>query len=401
MKKVSIIGQGYVGLTIASYAYKHYKVVGYDNNEEKIKLLKSGKSPVEVVTSKTVESMIESGNFTPTNEQGDISDSDIVVIAVPTPLGVTRLPDLSFIESACEHIGKFLSKKTLIINESTSFPGTVRNLIKPRIESVNSSLIHDYAISPERVDPGRKDWNQENTARLVAGLTPEAAEATYDFYSKFCSNLVRVSTPEVAEAAKLFENTFRQVNIALVNEFAIISNALKIPVNEVLDAAATKPYGFMKFSPSAGVGGHCIPVDPSYLSFAANSVGVNAKFIELANRVNLEMPNYIVSRVLADCGGNLHGKRVLVFGIAYKPDVSDVRESPSIALIEVLRDLGAIVSWHDEVVGSWNDENSSEIENFDVAILAIRHSNLSSEKIMKSANYVFDCTGTCISATQL
>lgn len=401
MKKVSIIGQGYVGLTIASYAYKHYKVVGYDNNEERIKLLKSGKSPVEVVASKTVESMIESGNFTPTNEQGDISDSDIVVIAVPTPLGVTRLPDLSFIESACEHIGKFLSKKTLIINESTSFPGTVRNVIKPRIESVNSSLIHDYAISPERVDPGRKDWNQENTARLISGLTPEAAEATYDFYSKFCSNLVRVSTPEVAEAAKLFENTFRQVNIALVNEFAIISNALKIPVNEVLDAAATKPYGFMKFSPSAGVGGHCIPVDPSYLSFAANSVGVNAKFIELANRVNLEMPNYIVSRVLADCGGSLRGKRVLVFGIAYKPDVSDVRESPSIALIEVLRDLGAIVSWHDEIVGSWNDENSSEIENFDVAILATRHSNLSSEKIMKSANYVFDCTGTCMSATQL
>jgi UDP-N-acetyl-D-glucosamine dehydrogenase len=375
--------------------------VGYDTNLGKINRIKNGKSPVEVVTSETIVQMNSSGNYSATANQEDISDSDIVVIAVPTPLDTNRHPDLSYIESACEILGTHLSKVTLIINESTSFPGTIRNVIKPKIESINKNLIHQYAISPERVDPGRSDWDQKNTPRIIAGLSPEATDATREFYSKFCENLIEVSSPEVAETAKLFENTFRQVNIALVNEFAIISNALEIPVKEVLEAAATKPYGFMKFLPSAGVGGHCIPVDPSYLSFAANSVGVKARFIELANEINLEMPNYIVSRVVADNGGKLAGKKILVIGIAYKADVSDVRESPAISIIKALKSEGAIVSWHDEIVNEWGKDTSCEAIGFDIAILATRHSYLADNQIMSAANYVFDCTGTCKGATQL
>ena len=278
--KVAIIGQGYVGLTISAFASKHHRVVGFDNNAVNVDRLNQGISHIEGVDSKDIAAAISAGNYRATTDPTDISDSEIVVIAVPTPLTKDRKPDLTFIDAACKTIGSSLSSQALIINESTSFPGTLRDYIKPLVEkySVNK-LDHLYAISPERVDPGRTDWNQKNTPRLFAGLTHEASDKTRDFYATFCDNLVEVSSHEVAEAAKLFENTFRQVNIALVNEFAEISHALGISVHETLDAANTKPYGFMKFNPSAGVGGHCIPVDPSYLAHVAAERGVPATFI--------------------------------------------------------------------------------------------------------------------------
>jgi UDP-N-acetyl-D-glucosamine dehydrogenase len=250
-----------------------------------------------------------------------------------------------------------------------------------------------YASSPERVDPGNKEWTQKNTPRLLAGLTPEATALARKFYSSFCDEVIEVATPEVAEAAKLFENTFRQVNIALVNEFAQISDALDIPTREVLDAAATKPFGFMSFQPGPGVGGHCIPVDPSYLAYVAEKVGVPAEFIKRANQVNLGMPAYAVSRVAKDIG-SLRGKKVVVVGISYKANVSDIREAPAVLVIDELKKHGAEVSWHDPVVGTWHGQSSSELRGFDVAIVVTKHDVVSEAEVKACAPYVFDCTGS-------
>lgn len=392
--KVAIIGQGYVGLTIAAFASQHHQVIGFDNNSENVLRLNQGISHIEGVDSKDLAAAIGAGNYKATANASDISDAEIVVIAVPTPLTADRKPDLSFIDSACKTIGSSLKNVALIINESTSFPGTLRDYIKPGVEKYSgNNLGHLYAISPERVDPGRTDWDQKNTPRLFAGLTKEASDKTHAFYSSFCDNLIEVSSPEVAEAAKLFENTFRQVNIALVNEFAEISHALGISVHETLEAANTKPYGFMKFNPSAGVGGHCIPVDPSYLAFAAAEKGIPATFIERANEVNLEMPKYIVERVAADNGGSLKGKHIQVIGIAYKPNVADVRETPAALVLKELAAQGAITSWHDPVVGTWGREKSSDLGGVDISIVVTLHDVMDRSKIMASAPYVFDTTG--------
>jgi UDP-N-acetyl-D-glucosamine dehydrogenase len=392
--KVSIIGQGYVGLTISVFAAEHHTVVGFDKNQGVVDALNSGRSHIEGVASSALAKWIAAGKYKATTDAADIAGSDVVVIAVPTPLAADRKPDLAFVEAACKTIGENLKTPALIINESTSFPGTVRNLIKPEIEKYSGgSIEHMYAVSPERVDPGRVDWDQKNTPRLYAGLTPEASKAVREFYSTFCDNLVEVSSPEVAESAKLFENTFRQVNIALVNEFAQIAHALGISVYETLDAAATKPYGFMKFMPSAGVGGHCIPVDPSYLADTAARVGVPATFIERANEVNLEMAAYVVGRVAADNGGSLSGKSVQVVGVAYKPNVADTRETPAELVIEELKKAGAVVTWHDPVVKSWHGANSSDLGGSDIAVVVTMHYVVSADAVLASAPYVFDTTG--------
>lgn len=392
--RVAIIGQGYVGLTISSFACEFFNVVGFDNNQKIVDQLNRGFSHIEGIDSKVLSKWIKAGRYKATIHGSDLRDADIVVIAVPTPLTAEREPDLTFLDAACRTIGENVNLPVLIINESTSFPGTLRDYIKPAIEKYSKSpLEHLYAISPERVDPGRTDFNQRNTPRLYAGLTQEASVQTRDFYSKFCDQLVEVSSPEVAEAAKLFENTFRQVNIALVNEFAQITNALGISVYETLDAADTKPYGFMKFTPSAGVGGHCIPVDPTYLAAVAEEKGVPGTFIRRANEVNLEMSKYIVDRVQADNGGSLQGKSVLVVGVAYKPNVADVRETAAELVIKHLRECGAVVSWHDEVVGVWHGESSSPLNGADIAVVVTKHNVVKERDILASAPYVFDTTG--------
>ena len=392
--KVGIIGQGYVGLTISAFAGEFFEVIGFDNNQKIIDQLNSGISHIEGVESLVLQKWIKAGRYQATTNGSDLAEVDLVVIAVPTPLTKDRQPDLTFIDAACKTIGENVKKSVLVINESTSFPGTLRNYIKPAIEKYSATAVeHLYAISPERVDPGRGDYNQKNTPRLYAGLTSEASLKTREFYSKFCDQLVEVSSPEVAEAAKLFENTFRQVNIALVNEFAQITNALGISVYETLDAANTKPYGFMKFTPSAGVGGHCIPVDPTYLAAVAEEHGAPATFIRRANDVNLEMSKYVVDRVEADNGGSLQGKTVLVIGVAYKPNVADVRETAAELVIEHLRDRGAVVTWHDDVVGSWRGESSAPLSGADIAIVVTKHDSVDEKAIVASAPYVFDTTG--------
>ena len=400
--KVCIIGQGYVGLTISAFASKANEVIGFDNNLGIVEQLNKGISHIEGVSSDSLQRAISSGRYKSSSNPKDIQGADVVVIAVPTPLTEDRKPDLKFIEMACKSIAENLIVPALIINESTSFPGTLRNLIKPLIEKHSAkNLNHAYAISPERVDPGRTDWDQSNTPRLFAGLTKDATERTRQFYSSFCNNLVEVSSPEVAEAAKLFENTFRQVNIALVNEFAQISHALGIPVLETLDAANTKPYGFMKFSPSAGVGGHCIPVDPTYLAYLAAEKGVPATFIERANEVNLNMPKYVVDRVKQDNGGSIKGKKVQVIGVAYKANVSDVRETPAELIIKELEMAGAVVSWHDDLVKKWNGKSSSQLGCSDISIVVTRHRGLTDQQILNSAAYVFDTTGSVEGSTKL
>jgi UDP-N-acetyl-D-glucosamine dehydrogenase len=400
--RVSIIGQGYVGLTISVFAADHHKVVGFDKNQGLVDALNVGKSHIEGVESADLAKHIAKGNFSATTDASEIAGSDVVVIAVPTPLTKDRRPDLTFLEAACQTIGENLMSPALIINESTSFPGTVRNLIKPLIEKHSGGFIeHLYAVSPERVDPGRTDWNQKNTPRLYAGLTKDASEGVRDFYSTFCDNLIEVSSPEVAESAKLFENTFRQVNIALVNEFAQIAHALGISVYETLDAAATKPYGFMKFMPSAGVGGHCIPVDPSYLAHTAAELGVPATFIERANEVNLEMAKYVVNRVKADNGGSLMGKSVQVVGVAYKPNVADVRETPAEPVIEELKNAGATVTWSDDLVANWMGQSSTPLGGADIAVVVTLHAVTNVQKVLKSAPYVFDTTGNVLGAHSL
>ena len=397
--RVAIIGQGYVGLTISVFAAAHHEVVGFDMNPGVVERLNKGLSHIEGVDSAALKKWMDEGKYRATTSAADIADAQVVVIAVPTPLDKNRKPDLTFIESACKTIGENLKGAALIINESTSFPGTVREVIKPTIEKYSKvKFDHEYAVSPERVDPGRIDWNQKNTPRLYAGLTPAATAGVREFYSTFCDKLVEVSSPEVAEAAKLFENTFRQVNIALVNEFAQITNALGISVHETLDAANTKPYGFMRFNPSAGVGGHCIPVDPSYLAHVAAGVGVPATFIERANEVNLEMPKYVVCRVAKDNGGSLKGKRVQVIGVAYKPDVADTRETPAEIVIEELQRMGALISWHDPLVSVWHGQSSSALGDVngapaEIAIVVTLHGIMDTKAVTASAAYLFDTTG--------
>ncbi len=400
--KITVIGQGYVGLTISVFASRYHDVVGFDLNSTIVSQLNKGISHIEGVASEDLKRAIFEGKYRATVDGSEIVGSSIVVIAVPTPLDEKRRPDLTFIDSACKVIAENLTGPALIINESTSFPGTIRNYIKPAIEKyAKQKYEHQYAISPERVDPGREDFNQKNTPRLYAGLTPEATAKTREFYSSFCDNLIEVSSPEVAEAAKLFENTFRQVNIALVNELAQISHALGIDVRETLDAAGTKPYGFMKFAPSAGVGGHCIPVDPSYLADVAEKAGVQATFIQRANEVNLDMPRYIAGRIEKDNGGSLRGKKALVVGVAYKPNVADTRETPAELLIDALKDLGASVTWNDPVVGIWQGSESSPLAGAEIAVVVTKHDVISAEDILKSAPYVFDTTGKVKGAVQL
>jgi UDP-N-acetyl-D-glucosamine dehydrogenase len=387
---VAIIGQGYVGLTIAvGAASAGHEVIGFDVNADLVKALNSGVSHIEGISDSELKSFLSTNKYSASTDASKINGCDVVVIAVPTPLTETRNPDLSFVHAVVELIQNNIKSPTLIINESTSYPGTLRKEIAARITGIN----HLYASSPERVDPGNTQWGTRNTPRLIGGLTPEAVSKAKEFYSSFCDTVIEVSSPEVAEAAKIFENTFRQVNIALVNEFAQIADALGISGREVLDAAATKPYGFMEFNPGPGVGGHCIPVDPTYLAYVANEVGVPATFIKRANEVNLAMPAYVVKRVIAGAGGTVNGKSVVVIGVSYKANVADTRETPTASIIDLLRQAGATVCWHDPLVGSWRGEESSDLGASDVAVVVTKHDVISVADIKKSS-YVFDCTGS-------
>ena len=374
--RVGIIGQGYVGLTISVGALRAgHEVIGVDYSQSLITSLSAGKSHIEGISDGEISAGLKSGKFLPTSSYGEIADCDIVVIAVPTPLGANGSADLTLLEAAATSVGAALKKKALVINESTSYPGTLRDVIRPLIEK-GSPLGHLYAISPERVDPGNKNFGTKNTPRVVGGLTDEARDAAVAFYSSFCDAVVAVSSPEVAEAAKLFENTFRFINIGLVNEFAQVMGAMGIPVDEVLAAAGTKPYGFMPFHPNVGIGGHCIPVDPMYLQEKAIEFGMPSKYISVSQEVNHAMPGFIVDRLSNEIGG-LKGKKIQVVGVSYKANISDTRESPAVEVVGLLRAAGAVVTWHDPLVSTWSGETSSALDSgVDAGLVLVAHDGL-------------------------
>jgi UDP-N-acetyl-D-glucosamine dehydrogenase len=372
--RVSIVGQGYVGLPLAIAAVQAgHEVTGIDRDRGLTEKLSSGISSIGDLSDAQIAGAVKTGRYSLANNFDSVGTSEIVVICVPTPLDTKMKPDLSFLLSALNSIAANLQPSTLIINESTVSPGTTRGLIKETLDK--AGVAYELAYSPERIDPANKKWTVANTPKLVAGLTPAATERAVAFYKTFVDSVTIGSSPEVIETAKLLENSFRLVNISFVNEIAQFCAAMGIDVREVVDAAATKPYGFMPFYPGAGVGGHCIPVDPSYLASKAQEMGVPTRFIDLANDLNQSLSSYFTGVATGILGG-LQEKKILVVGIAYKPEVSDVRETPAEGLIRQLRSKGADVKWHDELVQEWNGEKSVELTaDFDLAILVNPHSN--------------------------
>ena len=380
-KKVVVIGQGYVGLPLAIYAARaNYLVIGLDIDIQKIDKLNSGQSTTDDIKSTEVKSIVQSKNYRASNNFLEVSNAEIVLICVPTPLDINNKPDLNLLRAATKSVGQNLSKETLVIIESTVAPGTTRDIIVPLLEKESNLSSNDFliAFSPERIDPRNKIWNIKNTPKLVAGLTDDACNKAIDFYSKFIDKVTKCESIEIAETAKLLENSFRLVNISFINELAIFCQKLGI---DVIDAASTKPYGFMPFYPSIGVGGHCIPVDPIYLANKAREIGAPTRFIDLADQINREMPEYFVGRAEEKLGG-LKGKKILVVGVSYKPNVSDVRETPAEALIVGLKKEGAQVYWHDDLVKEWNGEKTVALSNqYDLAIMATPHDYIDLTKL--------------------
>ena len=384
MIKVAVIGLGYVGLPLAIESAKAgYPTTGLEIDSDRIRNLNLGVSYLEDIDDDSLKDQIDSGKFRASQDFSEINHADVVVICVPTPLLENHKPDLSAVESVANSIAKYLTKGQLVILESTVEPETTRKFLVPLLEKGSGlkSEEFDVVFSPERIDPTNKKWTIKNTPKIVAGLTNKAGTRAADFYSKFIDNVIVVESLEVAETAKLLENSFRLVNISFVNEISIFCQKLGIDVNAVINAASTKPYGFMPFYPSIGVGGHCIPVDPLYLANKAREIGAPTRFIDLADQINQEMPGYFVGRAEEKLGG-LKNKRVLVVGVSYKPNVADVRESPVEALINGLKQKGAQVSWHDDLVKEWNSEMSVTLSSdFDLAIIATPHDYLDLTKL--------------------
>lgn len=377
-KNVIVVGQGYVGLPLSVNAAKSgYKVYGFDISNEKIDQLKKGHTDSPETKKNDLLRLQKKGKIEFTSTIPKLNEQSIIVIAVPTPLDSNRKPDLSMLVNACELVARVIVDNSLVVNESTSYIGTLRDLIKPTIDKLSPAKDIMYAVAPERIDPGNTKWGMKNTPRVIAGLDDTATQMAVKFYSKFCSKIHIASKPEVAEAAKLFENTYRQVNIALVNELSNIADVIGFSTHETITAASTKPFGFMPFYPSIGVGGHCIPVDPSYLSFSAESVGADAKFINLANITNSSMPKIIAERIKVILDRSLSGKNIQIAGITYKPNISDLRESPALDLINELKSLGANVSWHDPFVIEHNEQQSSKLNSdIDLGLIVTPHDQI-------------------------
>jgi UDP-N-acetyl-D-glucosamine dehydrogenase len=370
--KISVVGQGYVGLPLSlAMVQAGHTVNGIDLDLKLIEKISQGVSPIGDISNEEISQALQSKKYNIGSSFDVVTSSEVVIICVPTPLDNSHKPDFSFLVAAANSVAENLQAGSLIINESTVSPGTTRGLVKETLDK--AGVDYDLAYSPERIDPANRKWNVTNTPKLISGLTSVATERAANFYRGFVENVKVGSSLEVIETAKLLENSFRLINISFINEIAQFCSALEIDVREVIDAAATKPYGFMPFYPSAGVGGHCIPVDPSYLVAKAHEIGASTSFIDLANDFNRSLPAYF-TRVADGILGGLKGKRILIVGIAYKSGVSDVRETPVAGLINELRSKGAEVAWHDDLVKEWNDERSVRLtSNYDLVVLANPH----------------------------
>lgn len=393
---LAIIGQGYVGLPLAMAAVNGgWTVIGVDNFEAKVSQINSGSSPVEDISDEQLQSAITKGAYRATIDFSAVSEASVITICVPTPLDEKREPDLELLRSAAKGIAPFISNETLVVSESTSYPGTLRSVIIPIVNELKPKESKNlyFASAPERVNPGDPVWNQKNTPRLVGGIDELSRIKAFEFYESICDAAVSVSAPEVAEAAKLLENTFRLVNIALINEFTQLCTANGINVNEVIDAASSKPYGFMAFRPGVGVGGHCIPVDPLYLTWWARQSGVQAKFVESADSINHEMPKYVAERALSLIERKTDSPKVLILGVAYKPGVADVRETPATELRNHLLRKGATVAWYDPLVSKWDDTRPVDLGwDCDVAILATMQPGMDLINLIERGVKILDCT---------
>ncbi len=381
---IAVIGLGYVGLPLAVAAAKSgYTVIGVDLDIERVTKINSGISPIEDISSSEILDLVGQGLLKAISDYSAIKGADVILICVPTPLTSEHQPDLTYLESAANSISSNFANGSLLILESTVAPGTTRDFLAPLIANGSGIDIVDLDVvfSPERIDPLNQKWNLKNTPKIIAGLNPKSRKRALDFYSKFVDKVIECEVVEVAETAKLLENSFRLVNISFINELSIFCQKLSIDINEVIKAASTKPYGFMPFYPSIGIGGHCIPVDPLYLANKAREIGAPTRFIDLADQFNQEMPGYFVGRAEEKIGG-LKGKKVLVIGVSYKPNVADIRETPVQALILGLKNKGVEVFWHDDLVKEWNGEKSVAISNkYDLAILATPHDYLDLTKL--------------------
>ena len=395
---LAIIGQGYVGLPLAIAAVDAgWTVIGVDNFEAKVAQINGGSSPVEDISDAQLQAAIAKGVYKATTDYSAVSQASVITICVPTPLDEKREPDLSLLRSAATGIAPYVSNETLVVSESTSYPGTLRDIILPIVNSLKpkDSLTVYFASAPERVNPGDPVWNQKNTPRLVGAIDEESQKRALAFYESICDAAVSVSTPEVAEAAKLLENTFRLVNIALINEFTQLCSASGINVHEVIDAASSKPYGFMPFRPGVGVGGHCIPVDPLYLTWWARQNGGRATFVELADSINHEMPKYVSERALSMVDKSINNPKILILGVAYKPGIGDVRETPVSELRDYLKAQGADVAWHDPLVPVWEGSKPVDLDwECDVAILATKQPGMKVDRLIARGVQILDCTNS-------
>ena len=396
-KTVAIIGLGYVGLPLGMAAVDAgWSVIGIDTSESRVKQLNSGESPVEDVSNSVLKSATDKGVFVATQDFGIVSSASVVVVCVPTPLDDNRNPDLSMLQNAVSRLSPHLNNGSLLISESTSFPGTLRNVIIPLVDSLKSkesSRIY-FGSAPERVNPRDPVWNQRNTPRLVAGIDSESKMRTIDFYSSICDVVVPVSNPEIAEAAKLLENTFRLVNIALINEFAQICFKQGISANEVVDAASTKPYGYSSFRPGVGVGGHCIPIDPIYLNWWARQTGSEMEIVKSADSINRSMPLYIAQRIL-ELVHTITRPRILILGVAYKPGLGDIRESPVTVLHKHLLELGAVVAWSDPLVHLFEGTTQVDMNwDCDAAVIATHQPGVDIQTLLRKKVPILDCTNT-------
>ena len=401
--RVVVIGIGYVGLPLATeMARAGFHTTGYDKSDEKVRLVNEGRSYIGDIGDDELAPLVERGLLSATTDPAVLAQADVVVICVPTPLNKTKEPDNSFIIAAAEDLKRHLHRGQLVVLESTTFPGFTREVLLPKLQESGLKAGQEFFLcfSPERVDPGNPRFQTRNTPKVVGGITPRCLEAVQAMYGEFLERLVPVSSTDAAEMVKLLENTFRAVNIGLVNEVAIMSQKLGLDTWEIIEAAATKPFGFMPFYPGPGLGGHCIPVDPLYLSWKLKTLKYEARFIELADEINTNMPRLVVERVgdlLNRERRAVNGSRVLVLGVAYKRDIDDVRESPALDVIELLQEKGAEVAYHDPYVPSLRigDHTLTSrpldgLGSYDLVLIVTDHRGVDYAQVLREAKVVFD-----------
>ena len=410
---VGIVGLGYVGLPLArEFYFGGAQVLGFDVDSAAIKKINRGISPIKHIPNATMKEMVKSGRFEATDEMARLSEPDAILIAVPTPLTENREPDMRYIETTCRSISATLRRGQLVVLESTTYPGTTRELMLPILEESGLKVGKDFflAYSPEREDPGNKEFRTSTIPKVVGGYDKKSLKMALEVYDCAIETMIPVSSCEIAEAAKILENTYRCVNIAMVNELKMLYDRMDIDVWEVIEAASTKPFGYQAFYPGPGLGGHCIPIDPFYLTWKARQYGMPTKFIELAGEINTDMPHFVVTKVmeaLNDVRKSLKGSKVLVLGLAYKPDIEDVRESPSLELIELLKGKGAKVDYNDPFVPHTQKQrdydlnmkskalSSKMLNAYDVVLISTNHSTYDFQWIVDNAQLVVDTRNAC------